>query len=62
MRTMADNWKTSLAGIALIASGLAMILKVITMNEFLLAFTTITGGGFLAAQDGGRRRITRTRP
>jgi hypothetical protein len=52
MNNILTNWRTSLAGIAVLAMGAALASGKITSQEFLGAFAAITGGGFLLAQDG----------
>ena len=52
MNSILTNWRTSLAGIAVLAMGGALAAGKITIQQFLQGFAAICGAGFLAAQDG----------
>lgn len=45
------NWKTTLAGIAVIALAIAFVAGRIPLNEFLGAFAILTGGGLALSKD-----------
>ena len=52
MRSIVANWRTSLAGVAVLGIGAALATGKISVQEFLAAFAAVTGSGFLLAQDG----------
>jgi hypothetical protein len=52
MNSILTNWRTSLAGIAVLGLGAALAAGKITTQEFLGGFAAVTSGGFLLAQDG----------
>jgi hypothetical protein len=52
MNNILTNWRTSLAGIAVLAMGAALASGKITVQQFLQGFAAICGAGFLVAQDG----------
>jgi hypothetical protein len=54
VETIFKNWKTSLAGVAIVAMAIGLVTGHVTTQQFLTVFGALTGGGLLAAKDSDK--------
>lgn len=57
-----ENWKTAIAGLAILFLGAGFLMKLISLQEFLGGFALVSGGGFLAARDASNGKKPPTKP
>lgn len=54
MRAVFKDWKTTFVGVAVLGITIALLIGKIDLQQYLVAFGLLTGGGFLAAKDGSQ--------
>lgn len=54
MDALVKSWKTSVAGVAVLAVTAAFVMKQIDVQTYMAVVGVLAGGGFLAAKDGGK--------